>query len=111
MLKIALGAEGVGFEEVEPKVGRVFLTSFAYQYSVEVLSWWRKSYGNDVRWLVGPGDKASASNWHNWKTEGCEVIEFVSTYPYHSSDVRSGGVSPHPAIRQFIIDHKLYDSN
>jgi len=111
MLRIALKAEGVAFDEDEPRLGRVYLAKIDYTLSVELLRWWRSKFGSNIRWLVGPGDKASSSNWFNWETEGCEVIEFSSKYPYHSTDIRAGAVSAHPAIQQFIIDNQLYDSN
>jgi len=108
MLRIALTAENIPFDENKPQLGRVYLAKFDYKLSVELLRHWRLNYGPDIRWLVGPGDKESSTKWFNWQEEGCEVIEFSSKYPYHSTDVRSGAVSPHPAIRQFIIDNRLY---
>lgn len=111
MLRIALRAEQVPFDEDSPRLGRVFLANVDYTLSVALLKFWRSNYGPDIRWLVGPGDKASSKNWFSWDTEGCEVIEFSSQYPYHSTDIRRGVVAPHPAIEQFIIDNHLYDSN
>ena len=108
MLRIALTAEKIPFDEDQPKLGQVYLAKVDYTLSVELLKWWRSKYGSDIRWLVGPGDKASSAKWFNWDTEGCDVIEFSSQYPYHSTDVRAGVVSPHPAIKQFILDHGLY---
>lgn len=108
MLRIALTAEGVPFDEDYPRIGRVFLTKVEYSLSIEFLRWWKKKYGDDVRWLVGPGDKESSKAWYNWEHEGCEVIEFGSNYPYHSTDIREGTVSPHPSIEKFIADNKLY---
>ena len=111
MLRIALEAEKVPFDEDGPRLGRVYLTKIEYALSVELLRWWRERYGSDIRWLVGPGDKASSKGWFNWDIEGCDVIEFSSKYPYHSTDVRAGTVSPHPSIEKFIVENQLYDSD
>lgn len=108
MLRIALKAENIEFHEHNPRLGSVYLANLHYTFSVELLRWWKERYGKDLRWLVGPGDKASSANWHNWNEEGCEVIEFTSNYQYHSSDVRSGAVAAHPAIKEFIKSNKLY---
>jgi cytidyltransferase-like protein len=111
MLRIALDAEKIPFSEDQPHLGKVYLMKLEYALSVELLRWWRERYGSDIRWLVGPGDKASSSKWFNWDIEGCEVIEFSSQYPYHSTDIRAGTASAHPSIQKFIIDNHLYDSN
>jgi cytidyltransferase-like protein len=108
MLRIAFQAESIPFTEDRPEPGLVYLCQIPYKRSVELLRAWREVYGNDIRWLVGPGDKASSENWLNWKEEGCPVLELKSSYPYHSTDVRNGTTAPHPAIEAFIERHVLY---
>jgi len=110
MLRLALNAENIPFTEDAPELGKVFICLYPYERSVELLKYWRENFGTDLRWLVGPGDKASTESWYRWKEEGCEVIEFSSTYPYHSTDVRNQVVEPHPAIKEYIRDHKLYSA-
>jgi len=109
MLRIALKSEDVSFDEDKPRFGRVYLLTLEYTLSVELLRWWRERFGSNLRWLVGPGDKEGSNKWFNWDLEGCQVIEFTSQYPYHSTDVRAGKTTPHPSIQKFISDNRLYE--
>ncbi len=111
MLRLALKAEGLAFNEFSPTLGQVYLCDFPYTLSVELLRWWRSLYGDDVRWLVGPGDKDSSTKWFRWKEEGCEVREYDSPYPFHASDIRKGTTPAHPALTEFIAMNQLYEDD
>lgn len=108
MLKLALNFEKIFFEEGTPQLGKVFICRYPYERSVELLRWWRNNFGQDIRWLVGPGDKESTGRWYKWAEEGCEVLEISSEYSFHSTDVREGNTQPHPAITEYIRSHNLY---
>jgi len=108
MLRLALRWEKLEFVESDPKPGEIYLCSHPYERSIELLRWWRTDHSGEIRWLVGPGDAAASANWFRWIEEGCPIVEVISEYPFHSTDVREGGTVPHPAIAEFIVTHKLY---
>jgi len=102
MLELVFKAEGLE--------GEVELCELEYEYSEDLLKGLRKE-GEFKFWAIGEDSAESVTKWKNFEQLALTVVVVPVSIDIHSTKIRSGGESAHPAITSFIARNKLYQSD
>ena len=107
MLRLLLKAEGFELTE-EPRGKGVFLCPLPYQYTFEFVDYWRDNFEKNIAWVIGEDLKDEVFTWKDWTRMKLPLLILPEIEGFRSTQVRTGQLQPHPAIRQFIQEHSLY---
>lgn len=110
MIEAVLEALGVPHSREAFLRGGVFLWTAPYQYSAEVLTMLRQSFGATVpiEWVVGPDVAPTVSLWRDWSTLGCPLHIVPEVVPVHSTDIRLDRSLLLPELRPLADRYQLY---
>ena len=107
MMQLVLGAENLSFSSDITGSG-IILADFAYNYSRELVSYLRSKRRGVLYWAVGEDLEAGVGKWQNWEELNVPVLSASIVINSHSTMVREGKLKPHPAIKDYILQHRLY---
>ncbi len=101
MLELVMKAEGLE-DQVE-------LCQIEYEFSEDLLLALRDgSEENYSYWAIGEDSAKSVSKWRNWDSLKLTAVVAPIEIDIHSTEIRKGQETAHPALKEFIADQSLY---
>ncbi len=108
MIELVLVAESLPFTREFGGLG-VSVYPFDYHYSEEIVHQLRTHTNRGtLYWAVGEDTAADVPRWRNWADLAVPVVVCPIQIELHSTAIRSGTGTLHPALTSFVSAHKLY---
>jgi len=113
MIELVLNAEGISFTKNLNNIGLI-LSDLEYHFSIELdkaVKQERDSIypSESIYWAIGEDLRDSAHKWKDWDHEGSDFLVLPTLEGFSGTAVRNQKLDPHPAISQFIKNHRLYN--
>lgn len=86
----------------------MLISRFSYTRTFEFVEHWRKTYGTDVTWCIGPDLHEEVKSWAHYDAMQLQFHELSEEETIRSSDIRTGRIAPDAAIADFIAQQQLY---
>ena len=110
MAELVLQSENIAYSRELGAPG-VVLSDFPYIYVVALVHHLHSRGFEELTWVVGPDLKSRVEEWKDWKKLDIKLyVASLHADDTRSERIRSGMSQAHPAIREFIVKHNLYNS-
>ena len=114
MVELVLRAEGIPLCS-DPHEPGVFISRIVYWYAYRFIEQWREQFPDlPFAWALGSDIAHEVSGWKNWME--LNAVQPIPIEVLHrddsigsSTEVRKGILPPHPALRNYLREHKLYE--
>lgn len=110
MIRLALEAEGIAVT-AELSGNGVYISGLDYVYTEELVNHLRRRRAGQIYWVVGADIADSVQHWKNWDNLEITAVVVPIVIDTHATLVRSGAAKAHPALVEFIRDHRLYQDS
>jgi nicotinate-nucleotide adenylyltransferase len=107
MIRLVLSYEKLLVTKSVREVG-IFVSEFPYLRTWQFVDHWKELAGVKPTWAVGPDVAPQVASWERWEEMKLEIFIVPEIVPVRATDVRSGSISAHPALGDFIQKNIRY---